>query len=71
MSQELQLGKYEFYPSDRQLIDELLFEIRELRRELRKAKDAKAGTDEEMEEGYRQLAEAEAADPNYFDWIEN
>ena len=71
MSQQLQLGKYEFYPSDRQLIAELLFEIRELRRELRQTKAADAATNEEIEEGYRQLAEAEAADPNYFDWIEN
>ena len=71
MNQELQLGKHEFYPNDRQLLQELLFEIRELRRQLRKAKDSQEIADDVLEEWYRQLAEAEKAAPAYLNWAEN
>ncbi len=56
MSQELQLGKYEFYPYDRlqQLIEELLSELKQLRRSRRLLDE---DSDEELERGYREMAE--------------
>lgn len=67
MSQELQIGKYEFYPNDRlqQLIEELLFELRQLRRSRSPAPEY---TDDELERLYKEMAEEEANDPDIYDW---
>jgi len=69
MSQELQLGKYEFYPNDRlqQLIEELLFELRQRRLSRRLLLE---DSDEELERGYKEMAEPEAANPNCYDWTD-
>lgn len=71
MSNDLHVGKYEFYPNDRHLLEELLHEIRELRRELKRSLGSSELYDAALDEEYAQLAKAEAADPHYFDWIEN
>lgn len=70
MSQELQLGKYEFYPNDRlrQVIEELLYELRQLRRGRRLAPEY---SDDELELMYKEMAEDEAANPDCFEWIED
>jgi hypothetical protein len=62
MSQELQIGRYEFYPDDRleQLIEELLFELRRRRLERRLLLEESY---EELESGYRAMAAYEAGQP--------
>jgi hypothetical protein len=67
----LKLGKYEFYPNDRHLLEELLHEIRELRRDLRRSLSSQVPDETVLDNEYAHLAKAEEADPNYFDWIEN
>lgn len=69
MNRELQLGKYEFYPNDklRQLIEELLYELRRFGRSRRPLLE---DSDEELERGYRDLAAYEAANPNCYDWTD-
>jgi hypothetical protein len=66
MSQELQLGKYEFYPNDRiqRLLEELLFELRQLRRSRR---FMPVYTDDELDRLYKEMAEHEAANPDCFE----
>jgi len=65
MSQELQLGKYEFYPNDRlqRLIEELLHELRQLRQSRRSRPEY---TEDELERMYKEMAEDEAANPDCF-----
>ena len=67
---ELQLGKYEFYPNDRlqQLIEELLFELRQLRRGRSLTPEY---TDDELERLYKEMGADEAADPNYHEWVDD
>ncbi len=69
MSQELQLGKYEFYPNDRlqELIEELLYELRQLRQSRIPMREY---TDEELEREYNEMAEYEAANPDCYDWTD-
>jgi len=69
MNQELQLGKYEFYPDDRleQLIEELLYELRRRRRQRRLLIE---DSNEELESGYKAMAEYEAANPDCYDWTD-
>lgn len=70
MSEELQIGKYEFYPNDRiqQLIEELLFELRQLRRGRRLMPEY---TDDELERLYKEMADDEAANPDCHEWVED
>jgi hypothetical protein len=70
MSQELQLGKYEFYPNDRlqQLIEELLFELRRFRGSGRSKPEY---TEDELDRMYKEMAADEAANPDYFEWIKD
>lgn len=67
---ELQLGKYEFYPDDRlqQLIEELLFELRQLRRSRRLAPEY---TEDELDQLYNEMAEDETSNPNIHDRNDN
>lgn len=68
MSQDLQLGKYEFYPNDRlqELIEELLYELRQWRSRKLKAEYS----DGDVERGYKEMAEYEAANPDCYDWTD-
>ena len=70
MSQELQLGRYEFYPNDRlqQMIEELLFELRRFRRS---GIPKPEYTEDELSRMYKELADEEAANPDYFEWVED
>lgn len=63
---ELQLGKYEFYANERlqQLIEELLYELRQRRRGRRLLLE---DSDEEIERAYKEMAEYEAANPDCYD----
>ncbi len=78
MNQELPPGKYEFRPHDEPgyrtrnrrdriewLMEQLLHELRELRRDRDLIPEY---TDEELEEGYKAMAVEEAANPNCYDW---
>jgi len=69
MSQELQLGKYEFYPNDRiqQLLEEILFELRQLRRSRR---FAPAHSEDELDRLYKEMAEDEPANQDINVWEE-
>jgi hypothetical protein len=69
MNQELQLGKYEFYPNDRiqQLFEEILFELRQFRRSRRFVPEY---SDDELDRLYKEMAEDEAVNPNCFGWLE-
>jgi len=62
MSEELQLGKYKFYPYDDK-IQRLLDELERLNRKKKVADDP-----DELDRLYRELADREAADPEYSDW---
>lgn len=67
----MQLGKYEFYPNDRlqQLIEELLYELRQLRRSKRLMPEY---SEDEVERMYKEMEDDESADPtNCFEWIED
>ena len=69
MSQELVLGKYEFYPNDRlqRLIEELLFELRRIRRGRRIDTEP---SDDELERLYEEMAAYEAANPDCHEWVD-
>jgi hypothetical protein len=70
MSQELQLGKYEFYPNDRlqQLIEQLLHELRRLRRSGRSKPEY---TEDGLDRMYKEMADYEAANPDCFEWVDD
>lgn len=77
MNHELSLGKYEFHPNEvglrsksrrdriEWLMEQLLHELRELRRDRDLVPEY---TDEELAEGYKAMADEEAANPNCYDW---
>lgn len=69
MNKELQLGKYEFYPNDRiqQLLEEILFELRLLRRGRRFAPEY---TEDELDRLYKEMADDEVANPGIPVWEE-
>lgn len=67
MNQELQLGKYEFYPNERlqRLIEELLYELKQLRRSKSSMPEY---SEDELERMYKEMAEDEAANPDCHEW---